>query len=109
MAQPLVPHICTFSYSIPAGEMIVFPMDKHRTRFIMQDIDAQNLLFWCGCDPAIDITEWLALGGSMEPDTFDFSHGLAGPIYVTDSVGGIGELTIISSLQEAPTFEVLPV
>lgn len=108
MAQNLVPNLCTFAYSVAVGMMMVFPKDKHRTRFIVQDRDTQNILLWVGCDPSADLSEWLSLGGTMEPDTLDFITGIAGPIYITDSAGGTGNFSIVSPLTEVPTLENVP-
>ena len=109
MAQPLAPNLNTFAYSVAVGMMIIFPKNKHRTRFVIQDRDTQNILFWVGNNPSTDLGEWLSLGGSMEPDTVDFTHGIAGPIYITDDAGGIGNFSVISPLEEAPTLEAVPV
>ena len=108
MSQNLVPNLNTFAYSVQVGMMMVFPKDRHRTRFIIQDRDTQNILIWVGNNPSADLNEWLSLGGSQEPDTFDFRTGIAGPVYVTDDAGETGNFSVVSPLEEAPTVEPVP-
>ena len=107
MATIQVPRLQASHHTHGIDEEVVFPANKHRTYFLIQDTDAQNLHFWIGDNPPLDRGEWLSLGGNTTRDTIIFSNGVYGPIHISEGEGGIGEIFILSNLVEEPTVVVM--
>jgi len=110
MSNIHVPHLQTFYFLQPIGQMVCFPPDKHRTFFAVQDTDSQVLNFWLGSEPPVDIDMWFSLGGNTARDVYTFQRGIYGPIYMTEQGGTVeGEIFVISNLAEQPAIVPLPV
>ena len=102
--RPTVPRIQSHYFSWTAGNMLVFPADKHRTYFAIEDDDAHNLHMWVGDNPPADISQWW----SIAQEHVFFEHGVFGPIHFMEPGGGGDDMKLISNLIEKPTEEAAP-
>ena len=103
--RPSVPRIQSHYFDWPEStDMLVFPADKHRTYFAIEDDDAHDLHMWVGDNPPADVSQWW----SISNEHVFFEHGVFGPIHFTEPGGGGGDLKLISNLIEQPTIEDLP-
>ena len=107
MATIQVPRLQSFYFTHDMDEALVFAANKHRTYFLIQDTDAQNLHFWIGDNPPVDRNQWLSLGGSTTRDTLIFPQGVFGPIRIAEGEGVIGEVFIVSNLIEVPDIVII--
>ena len=102
--RPLVPRIQSFYFSWGVDNMLVFPADKHRTYFAVEDDDQHDLMMWVGDDPPSNTDEWWSIANSH----VFFEYGVHGPIYFQEPGGAGGDVKIISTLPEEPTEETAP-
>ena len=100
---PVVPRLQSYYFEWDVGDVLVFPADKHRTYFAIEDDDQHDIHIWIGDDPPSDTAQWWSVAQAQ----LHFLHGIYGPIYFAEA-GQAGDVKIISNLKEEPTTETAP-
>lgn len=107
--QSAVPALHTYHFEIPTGEMLVFPLDRHRTSWVCQNLEQTAIHIFIGSnDVPADIDHWFHLSAADDIKVINFDRGVLGPVYIAESGAGAGAITIISPLIEIPTTMALP-
>ena len=100
MSNIHVPHLNTFFFPVPDGQWIRLAEDRHRTFFAIQDREVTDIHIWVGANPSANTDEWFSIGGTDQIDIMYLPKGVYGPIYIAESGGGAGEVSILSSITE---------
>ena len=94
-----VPNLQSYYFAYALGELIVFPADRHRTAFAMENDTPRILYVWIGSNPDPDVNHWFTI-----ETTFAFREGVYGPVYVVEQGGAAGDVKVLSSILETPEF-----
>lgn len=99
-----VTNLSTQYFLIESGTVLTFPTDRHRTYFAIQDRENSSVHIWIGpTDPPGDVDQWFSIGGTDAIDILHLERGVFGPVHITESAQGDGEITILSAVTEVPT------
>lgn len=98
-----VPNLRSYSFSVPAGEVLVLAADKHRRAFAVDPLyPASNpnqvdvRIWWGPLGPPVDKAKWRQLPA----DGLSAPAGIYGPIYIADVGNQQTELFISSAASE---------